>query len=402
MKKIFKLSLLSFMTIGLLSGCSSDDDQKTRSRFRKIAENFYEATYTDYDYDFLLERRYSNMDYLAGGCSAIKNGNFLGRNFDFVYGDISNVLIRTPHTNERYATVGMVAGLFWLTTSKIEGTLTEEQSKIIPLNILDGINEKGVAIEINCVNAVDVGGRTKHTNPGKKKVSELAVVRYLLDHASSAENAIEILNEIDIVNDFEMDTMGLTSREFEVHFMITDKDKSYLVELDNTKPDGEKMVVLENQGISTNFYVHGTDFDKNTYLDHSMGVERYKKLSDLKPEMTSLAKTKETMESVRYTNSSLLEGEYDPKLGNGYTCYSDHPTFGENPIYYANIGEHIEEIEASMVEEHAETMKFINKETKENPNSFWCTCFTSCYDLINKTVDVAIYEDYTHYHHFGI
>ncbi len=131
-------------------------------------------------------------------------------------------------------------------------------------------------------------------------------------------------------------------------------------------------------------------------------MERYKKLADNENSITSLTTCKALMESIRFSNSNRLDGEYDPNFKNGYTCYSDHPEFGEPEINYSNYKEHIPEIEAKMIEEGEYTNKFLKGEVTENPNQLWCTCFTSCYDLADKCFDIAVYERYSHYYHFDL
>lgn len=398
-----KFRLLQFIVLCITTlpvlGCGKSAPYLT---FKKIGNNIYETTVSNYDYDYLLTQRYTNIDYLNGGCSAIRKGNYVGRNFDFVYGDIATLIVRTPHTNDRLATIAVTSGFFWFTNDAINKGIDDSKTKILPLCVLDGINEKGVMVEINCVNAADVGGKTTSTNQGAPKLSQSVVVRYLLDHATSADNAISLLREKDIVSQLDMDVMGLTSKGFEVHFLISDSEKSYVVELDSRANGTSKMVVLQNTTIMTNFYLHLADIPNGTYSDHAVGVERYKKLVDNQNSVTSLTTCKEIMESIRYSNSNRLDGEYDPALKNGYTCYSDHPEFGDNEINYANYKEHIPELERKMIVEGEYTNKFIRGEVTENPDMLWCTCFTSCYDLVNKCFDIALYERYNQYYHFDL
>ena len=55
-----------------------------------------------------------------------------------------------------------------------------------------------------------------------------------------------------------------------------------------------------------------------------------------------------------------------------------------------------------MIKEGEYTNKFIRGEVIENPDMLWCTCFTSCYDLANKSFDIALYERYNQYYHFEL
>lgn len=397
MKKRNILLLLTSMVACTLSGC----DGGKYDKYIKLAPNIYEVTVKDYDYDYFLLDGIGNNPFPAA-CSAIREGNYLGRNFDFIAGDASEIVVKTKATKDHHASVGVVAGLSWLTTSFMDNGLDEDAKKLIPLMLLDGINDQGVAIEINCVNAVDVGGKVEHTNPGKKQVAQLAVVRYLLDHASSADNAIEIMKDIDIC--LGRDAMGLQLVNFEVHFLIADKDKTYIVEFDNTLQNGEKMVILEDECIQTNFYLHKADVKNEIYPDNAMGVERYRKLRDNKKNVISLDSMKELMKSIRYTNSYRLDGEYAPgdSYDNPYTCFSDHPVFGENPINYANQKDNISQI-VEMMEDEGEKIKTIMADPNlVNPKNIWFTCHSNVYDIVNKTMTISIFERFNTYYNFSL
>ncbi len=400
MKKVFFIILVSLLMVTSQSFSAENENTAKYDEYKKIAANLYEVTVDEFDYDYLLKNGRGNMDF--AGCSGIKEGNYLGRNFDFIAGDAAEIVVKTTAKKDRYASVGMVGGLMWLNTKFMDNGLDEDAKKLIPLMLLDGINEKGLAIEINCVNATDVGGLTKHTNPGKKEVSQLCTVRYLLDHAATADEAIELMKSIDIVNN--RDVMGLIARNYEVHFLITDKNKTYVVELSNNKPEGEKLVIMENETIMTNFYLHLADTQKNTYPDNSLGIERYRKLADNRSSVNSVESMKKLMQSIRFTNSNKLDGEYAPgeNFDNPYTCLSDHPEFGENPVNYANHKEHLKEILEVMKTDDVLIAEVLKDPEMKNPNGIWCTSHNSVFDLENKTMSVAVFERYDKYYDFSV
>ncbi len=400
MRKILSITV---MLVLVLSLCSFTKGETSEYDARRVAANLYEVTCDDYDYGYLLTKSgYGNIDFLKGGCSAVKKGSYLGRNFDFVAGDVAEIVVKTTRKKNRYATVGMVGGLLWLSSDVMESGLGEDAKKLIPLVLLDGINEKGLVVESNCVNAADVGGLTMHTNPGKEEVAQLCVVRYLLDKAATADEAIELMKNIDIVN--TRDVMGLVAMGFEIHFLIADKDKTYVVEFDNTKPDGEKLIVMEDESVLTNFYLHLADTEKNIYSDNSMGVERYRKLADNRNTVDSVETMKALMQSIRFSNSNRQDGEYAPgeNLDNPYTCFSDHPVFGENFINYANMKEHSLEILDRMKQDETLMEKILKDPKLENPNRLWFTVHNTVYDLENKTMSVSIYERYDKYYDYSL
>lgn len=397
MKKIVNL-LLAIILVVSLSACHNDGGY---DKYEKIANNLYEVTVSDYDYDYLFKNGRNNYEFLYG-CSAIKEGNYLGRNFDFIAGDASEIVVKTPSNKNHYASIGMVGGLLWLTEEFMKNGLDEDSKNLIPLMLLDGINEKGLCVETNCVNAIDIGGITMHTNLGKPQLPQLCVVRYLLDKAASADEAVEMMKNIDIVN--TRDVMGLVSNGFEVHFLIADKDKSYVVEFDNTKPNGEKLIVMENESIMTNFYLHLANVDKEEYADYSIGVERYRKLKDNRNAVSSLADMKLLMQSVKFSNSNKLDGEYAPGelYDNPYTCFSDHPELGEITINYANYKEHLETVLQGMARDELAVKNLLKDPTLNNPNGLWVTSHNSVYDLKNKTMSVCIFERYDTYYDYAL
>lgn len=393
--------IIAFVTTSIFCSCANNSSVEF-DKYKKIADNLYEVTCDQYDYDYLKEEGYGNPDFLSGGCSAIKEGNYLGRNFDFVAGDAAEIVVKTTSKDDRYASVGMTGGLLWLTSDFMENGLDEDAKKLIPILMLDGINEKGLAVEINCVNATDVGGMTMHTNPGATEVPELAVVRYLLDKAANADEAIEIMKNIDIVN--TRNAMGLQTFNFEIHFLIADKDKSYVVEFDNTLPDGDKLVIMEDETVMTNFYLHLSDVDNNIYPDNSMGIERYRKLDDNRASVNSMETMKALMQSIRFTNSNRLDGEYNPgaNFDNPYTCFSDHTVFGDNPINYSNYSEHLDDIISMMKNDESLIAKVLADPELKNPNNLWCTSHNSVYDLENKKMSVSVYERYDKYYDYTV
>lgn len=111
-EKTFSI-ILSLVMVTMLCACG--DGNEKYDEYTKLAPNLYEVTCDDYDYNYMFEDGIGNMD-LDAGCSAIKEGNYLGRNFDFIAGDAAEVVVKVPSKEGRYASVGMTGGMMWLTT----------------------------------------------------------------------------------------------------------------------------------------------------------------------------------------------------------------------------------------------------------------------------------------------
>lgn len=193
----------------------------------------------------------------GAACSAIRKDSLFGRNFDWFYDEMPEFVIMTRPAPGRYASIGMAAPLAVLKDNEVGGTLKGSVVlNILPVFTVDGINEKGVAC---CINVVPQGdsGFTVGTNPGKPRMYAALFVRYVLDKASSAEEAVRLLDDVDI---YTSTAYGLTE---DYHFMIADSVSTYVVEfVDN------RSVVLEGERMITNYNISGG------VSPHAMGLER--------------------------------------------------------------------------------------------------------------------------------
>ena len=66
------------------------------------------------------------------------------------------------------------------------------------------------------------------TSIRSKKVPQYFLIRYMLDGAASADEAIEIMKTIDMVDTLP-DIAGIQASQYELNFLISDKNKSYAV-----------------------------------------------------------------------------------------------------------------------------------------------------------------------------
>lgn len=140
------------------------------------------------------------------------------------------------------------------------------------------------------------------------------------------------------------------------------------------------------------------------YADYSEGIERYRKLKDNMGSVNSVDTMKTLMQSIRYTNTNRLDGEYAPgeNFDNPYTGFSDHFSVGENPINYSNYREHIPEIIAEMKSNEAEITEILKDPKMHNPNRLWVTSHSVVYDLEKKTMSVAVYERFDKYFDYSL
>ena len=351
----------------------------------KVAPYLYEAWFNDYWYDGDLTVFPEGASF---ACSAVRNGNLVGRNFDFYFNDIPEFVVHVAGDVEmgRLASIG-VAMHNGITEEGMEkGEYGDEILNVLPNLTLDGINEAGVSVLVNVVPRGDCGELTG-TNPGAETLHAAYVPRYVLDHATSADHAVELLKECNIC--------GRYSPDFDLHFMISDAEKSLVVEFIDNR------LVASEKNIMTNFHLNwnardvseygfcetGEEWDK-AYTPHAMGVERFIYLRDHYAESETPEGMQALLKSVCFSGMFHLNAEpfrYSEWLqSEGYTLRQAY----ENP----------EELKAKIADFCGFVEKELDKPLSERvrtPAPGYCvTVHNSTYDLENGTLTLFIQEDY--------
>jgi hypothetical protein len=168
-----------------------------------------------------------------------------GRNFDWRF---SPALLLFTDPPDGYASVSMV-DIAYLgfegdrSKNLLDLSLSERKALMgAPALPFDGMNEQGVAVGMAAVPAGDM-----QPDPGKRTIDELAVIREILDHAATVDEAVEILAGYNI----DMGNVPL-------HYLVASATgEAALVEF----YQGE-MQVFRNQEpwqLATNFLVASTD-----------------------------------------------------------------------------------------------------------------------------------------------
>lgn len=331
----------------------------------KVTDYLYEVSFDDYDYEFAekFNREYSTSH--LGACSSVRNGNFHGRNYDWFYDENVEFIVHTPAKHGRHASVGVATMVPGTTAEFVESGLYTDGYKILPFRVVDGINDAGVAININ---VVPFGDRTltTGTNPNGKDMYFVSAIRYVLDYADSVDEAIELLmtKNLYALNNDRMHEEG--------HFMISDKDRTVVIEfIDN------RIEVIEQANIMTNFYLYGEK------TPHSAGIERFNILRD----NYNMASTSEGMiallKSVWYSNAydrNMNPFWYSEYIGDFRPDYKDVNLWSPMEDFEPVIDKAI-----SLFESHART------------GQTWHTTHTSVYDLENKTLILIPQETGTEY-----
>lgn len=405
-RSAYILLIVFCMVIACLSGCSSKENNNPN--YVKIADYLYEAKYTD-DFD---QEEGAALDLSGFSCSAVQNGQYRGRNYDWTYADTDICVIHATVTENRpHASVGIVDLSFVIND---DGTYNFDRA---PFATVDGINDAGVCVQVN-VMPYGENGVLNHTESDEDDLLGAHVVRRILDYADTVESALALLQDKDIYTE-----VGTAE---ELHWMIsgpasnTDSEiKTVVVEV---FPDGLHITddFVDDKPIMTNFNISNFDGTADT-VGIGLGYERWQILNENYAQANSVMGTFDLMEKVYFSKMYDLYGErfwYSEYGGANLSNYYDAETLkhmlGEETynfymenygaVYYTPAlwdGEYAINgdisktgIIAPSVEKATERY---NAQDMEN-GALWITIHTSVYDLENLTLDLQVRESQDHLH----
>ncbi len=387
-RKAFGLFFAALMIFSIACGSAAQAAPFTAPE--KLDDYLYYMEFSDYEPNLATGEKVKT----GFACSAVRNGNFYGRNLDLDYSDVPEFVIKVDakESEGRYASIG-VAALLSVKSNGVDG-ISEAQMLSMPNLTFDGINENGVAINCNVCPAVDMDFATLlSTNYGKPRIHAIAVVRYVLDHAKSAAHAVEMLKNMDVYGGYG--AWGL-------HWMLCDEKETYIIEC----IDGELVARNDTDNIMTNFYINYGSYSNysrytarkgqtvvgKTYEDfpiltpHACGVERYAILKEHYAEGRESAEAMaRLMERVKYSQS--YEADTTP------FWYTE---FTEGSLTIANAPMDFK----AAVQQSMDTYKLHDRNIQ--PNNFWQTWHTAVYDLANRTLRLNIQEDYSRHYDFRL
>jgi len=355
----------------LLAGCRKQEGTTSiHSCPVKLADYLYEITYTDYD-PGMSERYGRSMDSysLGGACSVVRSGDIVARNYDFLYSDIAEFVIRVTAAPGRYASIGVAGPLFELTSKNAESDTNSLYYDILPYLTVDGINEKGVFCEVNMV-VTESDYCTTGTKPDAKVTLYASqVVRYVLDHCSTAARACEDLKQMNIVFN---KILG------ELHFMIADKTDTYVVEV----IDNKLVCSKPKENILTNFYVLTPEFLNDDKVGlKPVGIERYLIARNRSDDCASTEGAVALMKDLRY--SKIYDLSSTPYF---YSEFYGDVYKGRQIDINTPKEDYIDYIKADI--------DLFKKGRRNYLDGLWITTHTSIYDLSDFSMRVYSQEDF--------
>ena len=215
----------------------TDKAQKASISTIKDLDNgrLYVMDYTaDYKLDKMLQQNINSVDTMLAfvgrellgatkpapgaidaGCSAFAGRTeegkpIYGRNFDYKM-KMTAVMVRTA-PKDGYRSIGM-ADAGWVGYDI--GSLSDGKSDLsaavaMPYLIMDGMNEKGLAVSV-----LKLDGKPTHQRTGKPQITTTAALRLMLDKAANVDEALALLEKYDMNS--SMETANF-------HFLLSDAD----------------------------------------------------------------------------------------------------------------------------------------------------------------------------------
>ncbi len=365
------------------------------TQYNSIAELhplLYKISYNSLDYYGARKHFHKNAPVVGGACSAIRSGNFFGRNLDWYRQESDDpkaqpdFIVTTPLTDKCEGVLG-IASIPKMTAGIASHRRDSDLWGLLPFYLQDGINTSRVYA---CINVVpnDKGNNT-YTIPTVEKLDEicsLMVVRYVLDNFDNATEAVEYLQKYVSIY---MPT-SLSAMNYESHFMIGDSTKTYVVEIvDNA-------LVYKEHSMMTNFHIDGVSFlpDGKVYTnadaadghfasslgitDYGSGLERYNILVD-GGDMRTL------MNSLLYSKAYSLE---------------------ENPYWYSEFVNQDRGVTVDTLPDDEDMQYMIEaaQEIKrgEREGRLWMSTHSSVYNINDKTLNLVSFEDTSKEYEFSL
>ena len=363
------LNLGLLLAAGLLSACSGNGKKDVVQQPTKVADYLWEVTIEQYC-DTVPNGIIDGIG-VEFNCSAVRNGNYYGRNLDFFINETSEVVVHVPANESRHASVG-VALLSQCTDSDYAKGLSSDQLDLLPWMMLDGINDAGLFCNVNVTPYAD-GGEQPGTNPGKPDFYSVFMIRALLDNCANVDEAIDYISNHNVI--------GKNLGGYNLHFMVGDPEKNVVVEFINNQ------LVVKEQYIMTNFYVNLPEL---TPL--ACGVERYNILKENYAEGgESMEGMRNLLKRVRY--SQAYDAETTPFWNSEYVVDGRSAYFLPLDSVMADPGV---QLQIANFKHYKETGEY------KLEDHLWFTTHNSTYDIKERKLWLTVREQYEKYYEFKL
>ncbi len=440
MKKILFLSIIG---AGMLTATSCGNAPKEEAtgqhniKVTKVTDYLYETT-LDYDFYYSkaigLEKQYGVNAPIA--CSALSIGNQRGRNLDWIYASNAEIVVRTPKTENRHASIGVVPLTSISNKTAADGQY-HEAYELLPYQTLDGINDAGICINLNIVNYQELGPWEMKTETTDDDMPETSGPRLILDNCASLADIITLYDKYDWIS------MGTVD---ETHIMVsgprTAEDTTYTTVVFEFVPfteggktfrklccistDEKDLAIVGDDAsrfwhskadpfIMTNFNLWKFEADKDrkgrllSATEHPLGFERYENIEAAVKSAIGIAGSKDKLTTVQMQDimrSVHYSHMYD--LFNHNFWYTEDagfmPTKEElinltdeqrNPC--GDINKLFKGKDNKFVNSFKMAIEQWGNRNRENKSELWETVQTIIYNYQQRSFQISIHEGIDYY-----
>lgn len=347
------------------------DKKADKFTYRKLKQYLYEATATGLDYNYAYNFfEHENPQVPASGCSAVRIGNFYGRNFDWQYNRQASFALHVPAHAGYFASVGIAGSV----PNVLDENEDEWNTAIIPFFLQDGVNEHGLTVSTLVVPSEGNENRSVPTVSLRDSVNGIMLCRYILDRYKTVQEAItDITEHVEIwFSDF-LHEMG-----YEQHWLIADENETYALEVVDNDICTREINALTNfliDGVTLNddgtVYTpatlgEGSPTTDNGITDHGSGLERWNIIAQ-----HSTGTMQQLMDRLKYTNA--------------YSDVGWHTEFVDGDLHCDSPVSDFTEVEATAQAEY-------QRRTRDNPVT-WQTVHSAVYDISKRSLTVVVQED---------
>lgn len=362
------------------------------NKIKRVKDYLYEVWYDGFDTEYAMKYLESRGDLYFGACSSVRNGNWYGRNLDWVYDESAEFVVHTPRLFNKFASIGVAGGIGKLTDEFVKSGEKDDIYKLVPFMLQDGINEYGVIANMNVV-PLDKGKNISEPKRYLKyKFPGLMLVRCILDHFKTAKRAVEYIRDYISVYFPE----ALHKQGYELHYMVADKDNTYVLEFVNNEA---VIIDISDKPYLTNFYIGEVIFNQDLTVYTPETQDAYHNAiitNKITPRGSGLERYNDICENYARGNSkagmrSLMDGLIYTKA---YTAPSDIP---ELPFWYTEFVGVRDLTVASDISEYEPVVEiareYFSERSRSDGGKTWQTVHSSVYDMENRKLYLITQEE---------
>lgn len=367
------------------------NENDTYDYIEYVTDYLYKIYYNKLDYDYAYEYFLKNdVEINVGACTSIRKGNWFARNFDWIYSEDAEFIVKTERKHDKYATIG-VASLTNLSNTFVQSKQKSSLYKILPFTLLDGINEYGLCISTNVV-PLDFEPTDKTLPDGEKKfeICNLMLPRFCLDRFKTATECVTYLkNHVSLYPSKKLSEVY----HYEQHWLIADKNNTYLLEIIDSQIIATE---ISEHPFITNFYIHGVQFNDdgsvytpatqdeehnasitNLITQNGCGLERYNLVNERINDIQTLEDMRGLLIDLFYTNAYSHDHNWCTEFVglDGLTVSSNDSDFYD------------------IIDSSIEYLQNRSRDPEDDYYGTWHTGHSSIYDIENKTLNLVVQQN---------